>query len=360
MKSRAAAGVRVFVRIDSRPGIRVKLELRIDPRHADRLGGAGWVAGVRPVSYVSYWGGLREAAQLCLVGVEPVRHSTACSCPSRLSVIDVDSFWGGLKMRALRLVVALVVLTGLVGCGASRPHVMPPVVGLKLDVALSDIERAGFSKEVEVLGGGIFGVLDKSNWTVCDQQPAAGVEITDQPRLTVDRACGEASAPSPATTGASAPSPAGPSSAVAPSSAPGSEPSAATPSTLPVLTVANDPDFAAIAELGDYCGASIAEFAEKNAGRTIQFDGSVGALNNHGSYKTRYDILVNFGDEGQGTKGPAFQFRDVSITGDLNLTGANIPASMSVGDNLRLTATVIKYEEQSCLLLLDPVSTEYR
>jgi hypothetical protein len=66
---------------------------------------------------------------------------------------------------------------------------MPDVEGQQLDVALSDIERKGFSDEVEVLGGGMFGIRDESNWEVCDQSPAAGQVITKDPRLTVDRSC---------------------------------------------------------------------------------------------------------------------------------------------------------------------------
>ena len=74
---------------------------------------------------------------------------------------------------------------------------MPEVMGVTLDVALSDIERAGIEDEVEVLGGGVFGVVDDANWQVCDQSPAAGQAVTAAPRLTVDRSCGDdASVPS--------------------------------------------------------------------------------------------------------------------------------------------------------------------
>ena len=91
-------------------------------------------------------------------------------------------------MRVLRAAVALIVLLGLFGCGGDKPPVMPSVLGLKLDTALSDIEPAGFSNQVEVLGGGLLGIIDKSNWTVCEQEPAAG-QVVEKPRLTVDRAC---------------------------------------------------------------------------------------------------------------------------------------------------------------------------
>jgi hypothetical protein len=66
---------------------------------------------------------------------------------------------------------------------------MPDVVGRQLDVAQSDIKRAGFEDEVEVVGGGTFGIIDESNWTVCEQLPAAGKAIAVDPRLTVDRSC---------------------------------------------------------------------------------------------------------------------------------------------------------------------------
>lgn len=84
---------------------------------------------------------------------------------------------------------ALTLATVMSGCGSSEMSAMPDVTDSRLDVALSDIERAGFDDEVEVIGGGIFGVVDESNWQVCDQEPAAGASIDSAPRLTVDRVC---------------------------------------------------------------------------------------------------------------------------------------------------------------------------
>lgn len=79
----------------------------------------------------------------------------------------------------------------LSGCSSeAEPAVMPDVEGKTLDVAKSDIERAGYTKRVEVLGGGMFGVIDESNWEVCEQLPAAGSLVDVEPRLTVDRSCG--------------------------------------------------------------------------------------------------------------------------------------------------------------------------
>lgn len=80
---------------------------------------------------------------------------------------------------------------------------MPDVVGKRLDIAISDVQRAGFEDEIEVLGGGMFGVVDESNWTVCRQKPASGTEISAAPRMTVERTCniGDALAPGSATAG---------------------------------------------------------------------------------------------------------------------------------------------------------------
>lgn len=66
---------------------------------------------------------------------------------------------------------------------------MPDVVGKKLDVAKSDVARAGIDEDVEVVGGGLLGIVVESNWTVCSQVPPSGGPITGSPRLTVDRSC---------------------------------------------------------------------------------------------------------------------------------------------------------------------------
>ena len=67
---------------------------------------------------------------------------------------------------------------------------MPAVEGKRLDVAQSDLEKAGVAEDdVEVIGGGALGVIDESNWDVCDQDPKAGEERSGKVRLTVDRSC---------------------------------------------------------------------------------------------------------------------------------------------------------------------------
>jgi hypothetical protein len=100
-------------------------------------------------------------------------------------------------MRRLAVTSAAFAVTLLLaGCSGASTVTMPDVVGQRLDVALSDVERAGIDDKVEVLGGGMFGVVDESNWTVCTQEPENGTEVSAAPRLTVDRTCDSDIAPS--------------------------------------------------------------------------------------------------------------------------------------------------------------------
>ncbi len=120
-------------------------------------------------------------------------------------------------------------------------------------------------------------------------------------------------------------------------------------------------ELAAVLAAKDPDDPSIQEFADKYEGRTIEFDGYIAAMNLHGDYKTRYDILILAGDYSETTAvGPNFQFRDVSVILDLNLTGSNIPDTIGVGDNLHITAKIGEYEDSSGLFLLEPVSVEFR
>lgn len=215
---------------------------------------------------------------------------------------------------------------------------MPDVKGQKLDVALSDIKRAGFEDKVDVVGGGMFGVVVESNWEVCGQSPAAGQALTAAPQLTVARSCGNET-------------PAPTASPTVTSSSGGGE----------ILTAKNNNDFAAILALGDYCDSRIGEFAAAYQDRTIQFNGVVTYLHHAGSYKTRYDILISPGNSAANAGvGPEFKFEDVNTTFDLHWTGSNIPDTVSVGTKLRITARVDHYNGTTCVFFLDPVSTAGR
>jgi hypothetical protein len=73
----------------------------------------------------------------------------------------------------------------------SRPAqgtAVPALVGQRLDVALDRLKSAGLKGDVS--GGGLFGILDESDWRVVDQDPSPGARLHqgDSVRLDVDGA----------------------------------------------------------------------------------------------------------------------------------------------------------------------------
>lgn len=125
-----------------------------------------------------------------------------------------------------------------------------------------------------------------------------------------------------------------------------------------VITAKNNDDFAALL-VGGECDKAVKGFAGENADRTIEFDGGIADMAPHGSYDTRYDILVTPGNKGPNAiVGPYFKFEDVNA-GDLNFTGS-VPNRFGTGDLIHVVADVEEYDPQTCLLLLEPVSTEFR
>lgn len=262
-------------------------------------------------------------------------------------------------MSNLRMVVLILIALalGLSGCGSGEGPVMPDVVGSQLDEALSDVDRAGIDPDdAEVVGGGLFGIVDESNWTVCEQLPAAGTAVSGKPRLTVDRSCGDDTAKATE----SPTEPAGEVGEEATEEPPtGAAPTA--PTDGPPLTVESNADFAAIMQLTDTCSPEIGTFAARYAGAAVAFDGAIVAMNPHDGATTRYDILVNQGDfsEDMAAPGPSFQFRDVNTTFDLHYSG-DVPDSVGVGANIHVVAAVDEFVAQQCLLLLEPVETSFR
>lgn len=226
---------------------------------------------------------------------------------------------------------ALVAIVSLSACAtpAAATPLMPHVVGLRLDVALSDIRRAGYTPEVEVLGGGGFGIMDTSNCLVCSQDPVTGVGITSQPRVIIERTCDRANAAS--WKGGSA--------------------------SLQVVTVHNTKQFAGLRTATDACSADIMNFAARFDDRLIQFDGSIRTTHLDDFLKS-YDIVIGFGDAGKATTGPTFTFRGVSYN-DLNVKG-QAPESVGVGDNLRVTARIDTFDTRTCEVVLRPEITKYR
>lgn len=244
-------------------------------------------------------------------------------------------------MRALRWLLGLGLALALTGCGSPGSAVMPDVLGKRLDVALDDIKSAGVAGDVDVEGGGVLGVIDKSNWQVCAQSPQPGDVVSGKPRLTVDRSCEGAG-------GGESASPTAPTASAGPASE-------------ATLTAQTSADLAAILVEPDYCSAAIADFATTYAGKTIEFDANVAALNKHGDATTRYDILIGAGDfSTTSASGPAFQFRDVNTRYDLHFTDTSAGDTLDVGENLHVVARVDRFESTSCLFLLVPISTTAR
>ncbi|WP_345044796.1 DUF4839 domain-containing protein [Arthrobacter methylotrophus] len=130
--------------------------------------------------------------------------------------------------------------------------------------------------------------------------------------------------------------------------------------TEPIITAENNKELAALLNLGDNCDPSMAQFAAKYQDQKIEFDGSIENMQKHEKYDTRYDILLGPGDAGPNTGvGPAFKYDNVNMF-DLNLTGMNIPSSVSTGAKFRFTAKVGAYNPKQCLFFLTPVSTTVR
>jgi hypothetical protein len=67
--------------------------------------------------------------------------------------------------------------------------VVPQLGGLALDVASTALSQNSLRRHVD--GGGLFGVLDDANWTVCATTPPAGARVPPNSVVTVhvDRSC---------------------------------------------------------------------------------------------------------------------------------------------------------------------------
>lgn len=130
--------------------------------------------------------------------------------------------------------------------------------------------------------------------------------------------------------------------------------------TEEVLNMNNCEELAALLSLKDEFDPSIAEFASKYQGRTIEFDGNVAYVSPHEGYNTRFDYLIYAGDYSESeVSGPSFQFEDVNYY-DLNLEGDNVPDTFDVGLNIQVVAKIKEYNSESGLFKLEPVAITMR
>jgi hypothetical protein len=69
------------------------------------------------------------------------------------------------------------------------PPPLPSLVGSELDRAELALDRLGIGHDTS--GGGVFGILDRGNWTVCATSPPAGLRLAAgaKARLFVDHSC---------------------------------------------------------------------------------------------------------------------------------------------------------------------------
>lgn len=126
-----------------------------------------------------------------------------------------------------------------------------------------------------------------------------------------------------------------------------------TPSSLTINTCSelNDILFGNAQSYSDF-----ASFARKYAGDTIEFNGSIDYAVNHKDYKTRFDILISSGDYDPSRQtGPTFKFENVNVI-NLSTNGD----MLNVGDNVYVTAKIVKFDENTGIFYLEPISVRKR
>ena len=91
-------------------------------------------------------------------------------------------------MEVKRHTIAVGAVLSLAACGDGRPepHRVPDVREERLDIAEARLRDRGL--EWEELGGGVLGILVRSNWQVCDQDPRPGTKARTV-QLIVERDC---------------------------------------------------------------------------------------------------------------------------------------------------------------------------
>ncbi len=127
-----------------------------------------------------------------------------------------------------------------------------------------------------------------------------------------------------------------------------------------IITISNNSDFKKLLELKDPSDSFIGTFASKYEGQTVEFDGCILAMNNHGDFKTRYDILIGSGEfDENSTSGPAFRLTDVAAY-SMKLDTMYVEEVLSVGTNIHIVAKLEKYNDFTTIYELDVVSVAVR
>ncbi len=126
------------------------------------------------------------------------------------------------------------------------------------------------------------------------------------------------------------------------------------------ITIDNNSDFKKLLALRDPSDSYIATFAEQYKGKLVEFDGCIIAMNKHGGYNTRYDILLGAGDfDENSTLGPAFRLTDVGVM-DLDLDTLWLEDVLSLGTNIHIVAKLDKYNSNTTIYELDIISITVR
>jgi hypothetical protein len=97
----------------------------------------------------------------------------------------------GVIRRTIIVLSAVPLLVFAAGCGSSSSGStarVPDVTMEPLNAAEDELDTRGL--HYDVLGGGLFGIVVRSHWTVCKQAPAAG-RRAEHVTLYVARDCGE-------------------------------------------------------------------------------------------------------------------------------------------------------------------------
>src|SRR5450631_721265 len=94
---------------------------------------------------------------------------------------------GGNSMAGGKGLASIVTLclfaTALVsGCG-NQPNVPNDLVGKQLDTAESELDAQGITYTETDASNSTFGIIEKSNWTVCQTKPAAGQSVSGDVEL---------------------------------------------------------------------------------------------------------------------------------------------------------------------------------